>query len=97
MRTILQIMSEPYMPGYGYSLLRSEYRVQAENDKFPGQAAEEWLHAIHMVLTYPGWYPGEESPGIAVHDLYHNGDALNEDFCLFAEVLRRYVHLRGIS
>lgn len=78
----------------GYKLLRSEYREQATSDIKPGEAAEEWLHAIHMLLTYPGWYPGDEpNPYIAVHDLYQNGDVLDEDMRLFAVVLRRHLNL----
>jgi hypothetical protein len=37
------------------------------------------------------------SPQVAVHDLFMNGDIMQEDMELFAHVLRRYIHLTEIS
>jgi hypothetical protein len=90
--SVLDIMSGTEYKGNligGYKLLRSEYRGQA------GQDPERWLAAIRHVLA--GDMVSARKAQIAVHDLYANGDVLDEDIELFAQVLTRYVHLVDIT
>jgi hypothetical protein len=74
----------------GYRLLRSEYRLDAKSHGAYDSAAD-WLVSIELVLA------SGSAPHPAVHDLYNNGDVLDEDLELFASVLRRYLHLTEIS
>jgi hypothetical protein len=74
----------------GYRLLRSEYRLDAKSHG-AYESAQDWLVSIELVLD------SGSAPHPAVHDMYNNGDVVDEDMELFAHVLRRYIHLTEIS
>lgn len=95
-RNVLEIMSWSF-PGHekdedggggGYKLLRSEYRADMRP---PLESARAYVHAIWQVLA--GDFRGAKQTHIAVHDLYLNGDVVEEDLRLFATVLSRYIRL----
>jgi hypothetical protein len=103
MRNVLDIMSHRRGPfEEGYRLLRSEYRRDPGVSEawLAGTASRQaaaiaWLSAMRHINA--GDMVSARKTCIMVHDLYANGDVLEEDLELFARVLTRYVHLVDIT